>query len=213
MSPSGPVNPDARQARRLVAGLVIALALWGIYLAIGATGIFIDAGLLDLRKSWIVLGCSAAFLAFWLGILRLRARRTDLPRDDRLWNWPSGLSLAGALLGMLLWLAAGASRQPGGSVGPSYTLGSLAAGLLAISAILALVGASDPRPRRGKLLALLTLLLLGTAVMVFLGRSAIRREGHSGLHHLRREIGPHAGKQLRAGKSALSVVTHQVISP
>ena len=85
-------------------------------------------------------------------------------------NGPSGLSLVGVLVAGALWLAAGWIGQSGGSGGPSYPLGGLAVGLLAISSLLALIGASDPRPRRGKLLALLTLAVVGIAVMVFLWR-------------------------------------------
>jgi hypothetical protein len=154
---------------------MIALALWGVYLAVGATGVFVDAGLLDLRKSLIVLGCSAAFLVFWLVPLRLRSRRTGLPVSDHQWSWASVLSLVGTLLAFLLWLATARIRQLEGSAGSIYTLGGLAAGLFAVATILALIGASDPRPRRGKLFALLTLLLLGVAVVVLLCVSATPR--------------------------------------
>ena len=56
-----PPSKPAPGSQRLLAGLLIVLAAWGIYLAIGATGIFTDVGLFDARRSAIVLACSAAF--------------------------------------------------------------------------------------------------------------------------------------------------------
>ena len=66
MTSSDPVPQEKRFPRRIQAGIVVALAVWGIYLAVGATGVFTDVGLFDLRRSMVVLACSALFLGFWL---------------------------------------------------------------------------------------------------------------------------------------------------
>ena len=63
-----PQSPDA--ARRLVIGLFVALAVWGVYLAIGA---YVYRQ--DVRRPLIVLGCVATFLGVWLLLLIGRHRR------------------------------------------------------------------------------------------------------------------------------------------
>ena len=166
-------DPDPRQARRILAGLTVALAGWGIYLAIGATGAFLDTRLWDPRKSLIVIACSAAFLIFWWTILGIRARRpatTSVPP----WNWPSVLSCLIASLGLLLaWLSARSRTPvPGPIDARAAWLGFSAAGSWIAAAVLALIGASNPRPQRGKLLALLTFALLLAAIVLFLWRPA-----------------------------------------
>ncbi len=164
-------DPDPRQARRILVGLTIALAAWGIYLAIGATGAFLDSRLWDPRKSLIVIACSAGFLIFWWTILRIRARRTAaVPVAP--WNWPSVLSCLVACLGLLLgWVAARPTTPTAGPVDARTAwLGLTAAASLMGAAVLALIGASDPRPQRGKLLALLTFALLLGAIVLFLWR-------------------------------------------
>jgi hypothetical protein len=162
-------DPDPRQARRILTGLTIALAGWGIYLAIGATGAFLDSRLWDPRKSLIVITCSSGFLIFWWTILGIRARRkTAAPLAP--WNWPSVLSCLVASLGLLFGWLAMRPTAPGPIDARTAWLGLIAAGTLVAAAVLALIGASNPRPQRGKLLALLTFALLLGAIILFLWR-------------------------------------------
>ena len=52
--------------RHAIVGIMLALALWGGYLAVGATGMFLDDALFDARKSAIVIACVGVFLGFWV---------------------------------------------------------------------------------------------------------------------------------------------------
>jgi hypothetical protein len=147
---------------RLLWGLVLALAAWGIYLAVGATGIFTDVGLFDARRSVIVLICSAAFLCGWLWLLLLRRRSPGAP------SWPTNrCSLASLLCAVLaygLWAGAWMAWDAGNPDNLNGILGWTSLGAFALSAVLALIGLSDPQRKRGKLAGLVTLGLLWIAI-------------------------------------------------
>ena len=63
---------DPTDSRRLITGIMAAVAVWGGVLAIGAWWRF---GNYDVRRAFVVAGCTAAFLGFWGAMLALRARR------------------------------------------------------------------------------------------------------------------------------------------
>jgi hypothetical protein len=52
---------------RLILLIVLGLAAWGIFHAVGAYRFNHDP-----RRAWVVLVCVSAFVAFWLGLLALR---------------------------------------------------------------------------------------------------------------------------------------------
>ena len=69
-----------RSGKRILIAIVVALAAWGVLLAVGAyLGMWHQGGgregLRDPRRFWIVLGIVAAFLAFWGVALAVRTRR------------------------------------------------------------------------------------------------------------------------------------------
>lgn len=91
VSPSHPVkvdqmiepaqNADQRRPRTL-RWIMLALVAWGIWLAVGAYWYRFDSGDQDpveavraVRRGLLVLGCTGAFLLFWIVALALRARR------------------------------------------------------------------------------------------------------------------------------------------
>jgi hypothetical protein len=153
----------------LIPGLVVVLALWGIYLAIGATGVFTDVGLFDARRSAIVLACSAAFLGLWMVFLARRGRRgSSLPSDGSQPNLASRASLVAVLLGYALWAGAWAAWLNGNPSNLTYILGWISLALFSLSALLAIIGLSDPLRERGKLLGLATLALLLLAAIGFI---------------------------------------------
>ncbi len=156
-------DPFASQSRRITAVLIGALLVWGIYLAIGATGLFTDEGLFDLRRSVIVLVCSAAFLGSWLIILRFRGASNS---ESKI-NWPSIISFCMMLMAYALWLAAHLFWQDGSGAWWTMMLGWSSLFCFGCSSIMALIGASDPRSRRGKLLGVVTLVLLLIAAGLF----------------------------------------------
>lgn len=64
-----------KQAAYLLGGIIAALAVWGIYLAIGSY-LSLGGGTrpLDIRRALIVLACMGGFLLFWGVLLWNRAR-------------------------------------------------------------------------------------------------------------------------------------------
>jgi len=61
---------DTAGSKRLITGIMVAVAVWGGLLALGAWRLNHDV-----RRTFIVAGCTAAFLGFWGTMLALRARR------------------------------------------------------------------------------------------------------------------------------------------
>ncbi|QDU78105.1 hypothetical protein Pan97_51860 [Bremerella volcania] len=72
---------ESKNTVYLMAGVIAALALWGIYLAIGSyLGLAEGTRGYDIRRGLIVFACMAGFLLFW-GVL-LWNRRRRLGSDD-----------------------------------------------------------------------------------------------------------------------------------
>ncbi|MCA9199156.1 MAG: hypothetical protein KDA87_16530 [Planctomycetales bacterium] len=159
---SGGRPADSRSPfqNRWFAFILGGLLLWGIILAVGSTGAFIqEAELFDVRKSVIVLVFSAAFVGFWLWLV-LAVRGNKTTETNRL-SLSSVGSVAASLFGFLNW---GLAYVTPGMI--SKTLGWIAGLLICASLIPAIVGLSDPLPRRGKLLGLLTLALFIAAFVL-----------------------------------------------
>ena len=72
-APAPQTPPDAE---RLIAWIMGALVVWGLFHAVGAWTLNHDA-----RRPLIVLACVGAFLGFWLTMLSARRRR--LEREHR----------------------------------------------------------------------------------------------------------------------------------
>lgn len=69
---STPAKPTPPGAERIIAGIMAAIVVWGIFHAVGAWTLNHDA-----RRPLIVLACVAAFLGFWLALLAARRRRLE----------------------------------------------------------------------------------------------------------------------------------------
>jgi hypothetical protein len=79
------VKSEEQAGKGLLIVIVVALAGWGVLLAVGAyLGMWDStpqgADSRDPRRFWIVLGAIALFLAFWGTALALRMRRSRPPR-------------------------------------------------------------------------------------------------------------------------------------
>jgi len=61
---------DSASRTRLIWGVMAAVAVWGMVLAIGAWRLNHDV-----RRTFVVAACVAAFLGFWGAMLAIRARR------------------------------------------------------------------------------------------------------------------------------------------
>jgi hypothetical protein len=140
-----------------------ALALWGLYLAIGATGAFTPgAGFYDLRKFFIVVACSAAFLAFWYGNLRLARMRKMGEVVDRPVSFCSWLALLMSLNAYGLWGLAYRVNEH-----LAVRLGLVSAVLFGCSMIAAMIGLSDRAPKTGKRAGLAAFLMFLVAIILF----------------------------------------------
>lgn len=158
-------SPNTRLERaRPLWVIIAALTIWGLYLAVGATGAFTPgAGFFDVRKFFVVAIFSAAFLLFWFGNLRLAKLRK------------SG-QLAETRISVSSWLALGMSLTAYGLWGTAYALGEklaigfglVAALLFGCSMIAAMVGVSDRIPKKGKSAGLLAAVLFLLAIGLFI---------------------------------------------
>jgi len=68
-----------RLPRRIIQAIMVALLVWGGYLAIGAVR---AGGPRPALRGLVVLGCSLFFLGFWLIALAVRQRRLNRQRQD-----------------------------------------------------------------------------------------------------------------------------------
>lgn len=176
-----PMNPLTKQ---LTFGIMLALILWGIALAIGSTGVFIQDSMLDLRKSLIVLVCVALFLGLWSIVLlgRKPTRREELAAADSSdksnvvanasslpWSRPGLTTFALGVSGTVLWAVAIATWKSVSTDGTTI-LGWLAALCILGSATSGIISLSQPVKRRGKWLGLLGLVGFAAAFIAFLAR-------------------------------------------
>lgn len=206
-------QPHSQRLPPWLQGLLAGLTLWGLYLAIGATGLFSRGQIAtDPRRSLIVFACSAIFLGSWYYILKRRRATTGEDREalalteTQSWNHASLASAAAAVIGYLLWGTAWLMWAQPASKYLTAPLGYLSALAFGAATIMALVGLSHPRRRKGQLVGALTLILLATAVVAFViqVQSFSARRGARG--HLTTR--PHSALSATSVHSALSVVQH-----
>lgn len=157
-------------AKRMTLGIMLALTVWGIYLAIGATGMFVQESMMDPRKSVIVVICVALFLGLWAIVLN--SQKATVPHEHV--NGPpwskSGLATIGcAVTGSLLWVAAVMSWKSA-SLSTTTVLGWLAALFIMGSATSGIIALSSIYVRRGKWLGMLGLVGFLAALIVFVAR-------------------------------------------
>ncbi len=113
--------------KRMIAAIMAALVIWGVYLAVGSTGYFIEASLLDARKSFIVATCMTSFLAMWVFVLHAVDKRAATASANlagtvssaesgaenmvyvpspRVWSRAGLMTLLIGVIGLLFWGAA-----------------------------------------------------------------------------------------------------------
>ncbi|MCA9215984.1 MAG: hypothetical protein KDB27_23115, partial [Planctomycetales bacterium] len=119
------------------------LALWGAYLAVGATNLFTptNTAAFDVRKFFIVAACSVVFLAFWWGNIRLAKRRAESAATTKT-SVSSVIAFALSIVAYGLWAWA---RQVDETA--SLRIGLVSAVLFGASMIAAMVGISDQQPK------------------------------------------------------------------
>ena len=167
----------------MTSGIMLALIVWGIYLAIGATGMFVQEDMMDARKSGIVILCVGMFLGLW-GLVLLGVKRknesaadpgeiVDAPTkaSSSKPNWSRAGIATFALLsvGAITWCAAVLTWQRI-SLGGTTVLGWLAALCIMGSATAAIITLSQRSKLRGKWLALFGLVGFAASLFVFVVR-------------------------------------------
>jgi ABC-type transport system involved in Fe-S cluster assembly fused permease/ATPase subunit len=73
---STPASPTPPGAERIIAWIMGAIVVWGLFHAAGAWMLNHDA-----RRPLIVLACVAAFLGFWMAVLSARTKRLARLQD------------------------------------------------------------------------------------------------------------------------------------
>lgn len=155
-------SPHERHQRNGPIWLIAAaLTLWGLYLAVGSTGAFAtNAGFFDVRKFFIVAACSAAFLAFWYGNLRLAKSSEGSDRSSV--SISSWLALGLSVLAYVFWGAAYAVNDE-----LAVKFGYVSVVLFGCSMVAAMIGISDRAPKRGRTAGLVAFLAFLLAIAIF----------------------------------------------
>lgn len=167
--------------KRMTAAIMLALVIWGVYLAIGSTGYFLESSLWDARKSLIVVVCMTSFLALWVFVLRAVEKRklalqtppspdstSKLP-NGRPWSKAGLATLAIGGLGAVVWAVSIASFKQVG-LATTTCLGWFAAASMVGAATAGMVALSNPRALRGKWLGFTGLVLCGVSLIGFVVR-------------------------------------------
>lgn len=161
------MNSDTPSTIRPIRWLMLALIVWGIYVAIG-TSRFAQNFSDSMWKGAIVLGCVVAFLGLWTVVLAAKrgSVASDLPdasqqgdqNPNRLrWSTPSVAGLAFAALGAICLVVFEAGLVAATSVVATALVWTAPMATIA-ALILAMIGLSDPLARRGKWLGMLALM-------------------------------------------------------
>jgi len=176
------------RSNRFLYALVGVFCLWCIFVAVGATGMITDPGLFDIRRSLIVLGCAVIFASFWVWVMtRPLPNNHDLETSDvsdvgpgkALTPSRSAVSIVSLMMAGAAYVSWGLSWVAWNQEQPlnCYRLGYAAVALLGLAAVLGLIGVSDPRPRPGKLLGLVSILLLIAGVIGFFIQASMTVSG------------------------------------
>lgn len=165
-------------------GIMLALVAWGVYLAIGATGMFVQEDMMDARKSGIVITCVALFLGLWAVVLFGTKRKntkdvgvanvSTVTGASRPWSKPGLATLGFAIVGSVLWAIAAATWSSGstdsGNLAATTILGWLAAFCVLVAASAGMIALSSKQAKRGKWFGLLGLIGFVAAFIVFVAR-------------------------------------------
>lgn len=179
---------------RMISGIMLALVAWGIYLAVGATGMFVQESMMDVRKSVVVVVCVAIFLGLWSVVLFGRKKpgvagqpptssdelgteaqpaETEVASGRNAGRLPLSRAGIAALLwvvfGVIFWVIAIATWQQV-STDVTTIFGWFAAFCVMASATSGMIALSDPTRRPGKWLGLLGLVGFAACLVSFIAR-------------------------------------------
>ena len=142
-----PNSASEPRAKRITAGIMLILTLWGVYLGRGA---YLKQQ--DSIKGWLILLFVLAFLAFWGVMLASQKRDTEFSSYSK-------ASISGAIAGLLAVVLAIPIELSLGGVQIDLSKPGIPAvtslALLGISFLLSVIGLSRPQRQIGKNLGLL----------------------------------------------------------
>lgn len=145
--PTSNASDEKSSAKWIIAGIMLALTLWGSYLGRGA---YLKQQ--DTIKGWVILLCVLAFLAFWGIMLVSQKRRTA----NSQYSLPSIIGFITGLFAVVLAipmnLSFGTTQLDLSKPGIPAVI---SLGLLGVSILLSVIGLSRPRSAVGKNLGLL----------------------------------------------------------
>ncbi len=152
------MSVDDKETSKPILGIAGVLTVWACILGIGAA-IYPDIRHPDLTRYFLVVGSMGLFLGLWAAMLhaaKCRRNRSDQEETDQ----PS-VSYASVVSVCVIGLASIGYGLQYAQVplltDARFTLAIVLT--LPVAATAALIGLSDPRSRRGKMLGLITLLL------------------------------------------------------
>ena len=153
---------------------MLALVAWGIYLGIGATGMFVQDSMLDPRKSIIVVVCVVMFLGLWglvlFGAGNKSAGQTSSASPTRRPVSKAGLGTAACLLiGAGFWGASVVSWNAQ-ALSATTILGWLAALSFMGAATFGMIALSSKTAAKGKWLGFAGLVGFLVSLIVFVAR-------------------------------------------
>lgn len=194
------LSGSMKSTKTITIGIMSALVLWGIWLAVGATGMFIQEDMMDTRKSAIVVAFVALFLGLWAIVLfgsKSKWKRGDAAGDPAVVGeatsgtatssstatqasssssgatlpWSrSGLTTVGLLLAGVILWGSAILSWQSSQLSLTTVLGWLAALCVTGSSTAGIIALSGKRRQRGKLLGFLGLLGFAAAFVLFLMR-------------------------------------------
>lgn len=162
-----PIANSTLIARRLLFGLMAALLVWGIYLAVGSFRHRAAQGAL-------VLICSITFLTSWSLAMYGRSRRLQATeaKHQSAMNLASIFGFGCALIAASAYWFAIRTFDPQ-AMSASVSFGWAALATVATGTVASMVGLSNPRPKGGKLAGLAALLFFVAIFLTFIVRSSM----------------------------------------
>lgn len=152
------MSVDERETSKPILGIVSVLAAWACILGIGAA-IYPDSRHPQLIRYFLVVGSMGLFLGLWAAMLHAaKSRRIGTAQNEIVQPSVSYASIVSVFVIGLASIGYGLQyAQVPLLTDARFTLAIVLT--LPVAATAALIGLSDPRSRRGKMLGLITLLL------------------------------------------------------
>ena len=146
--------------------IAVAVMVWAVAIATGS----LRPDRYDPRRSLILVACALGFTLFWFAVLRWRnSRGSDggaLVVSNSI-SWTSVSSAALMSVAFVLFVSIKLFTPANNSIAMDAQ-SWLILGLTLAAQVLAVVGLSEPRPRRGKMAGIVSMLLLAIMLVMMI---------------------------------------------